>query len=67
MDDAICAQVTPDVFFPEMGQTSIHAQRICENCPVRDICLNYALEHQIWFGVWGGMTPLQRRRIRRAG
>jgi WhiB family redox-sensing transcriptional regulator len=38
---------------------------ICRRCPVRDSCLAYALENNETHGVWGGMTPQQRKDLRR--
>jgi len=47
MDDAKCAEVTPDIFFPEFGNNhSRQAVKICEACPVRLICLEYALVNE---------------------
>jgi len=40
------------------------AIRICEQCPVRQVCRRYALENGEKFGVWGGLTETERRRIR---
>jgi WhiB family redox-sensing transcriptional regulator len=66
MDDAICAEVTPDIFFPETGNAfTRQAKAICAECPVRQICLEYSFEHDIWFGIWGGLTPAERRRAKR--
>lgn len=38
---------------------------ICEGCPVIVPCLDYAISNRIVFGVWGGMSPAERRRVRR--
>lgn len=54
-----------DVFFPSDGVGVLRAQRICAGCPVRDICLEYALEAKIEHGVWGGTSERQRHRLRR--
>jgi WhiB family redox-sensing transcriptional regulator len=40
------------------------AIRICEQCPVRQVCRRYALENGEKFGVWGGLTETERRRLR---
>ena len=67
MDDAACAEVTPDIFFPEQGGAPIAQVRaICESCPVRLVCLEYAVSEHIGWGVWGGLTASERRRLRRA-
>lgn len=65
-DDALCAQTDPDLFHPEPGQTSTTAKRVCMACPARQQCLEHAVTHGENVGVWGGMTPNQRKAIRRA-
>ena len=66
-DRALCAQVTGDMFFPEKGEPSAAAKRVCRICEVRAECLEYALEHDERFGVWGGMSERERRRLKREG
>jgi WhiB family transcriptional regulator, redox-sensing transcriptional regulator len=61
-DDALCAQVGGDTWFPEKGGSTRDAKRICQNCPVRAECLEYALAHDERFGIWGGMSERERRR-----
>ena len=63
--DALCAQTDPEAFFPEKGGSTRDAKRICSGCPVRDECLQYALEHDERFGIWGGLSERERRRRRR--
>jgi WhiB family redox-sensing transcriptional regulator len=66
MDDAACAEVTPDVFFPEFGNNhSRQAIKICDACPVKLLCLEYALGNEEVWGIWGGLTPNQRKRLKR--
>lgn len=38
---------------------------ICSACPVRDACLTHALDEKERWGMWGGLTPIERRRIER--
>ncbi|AKK10515.1 WhiB family transcriptional regulator [Corynebacterium uterequi] len=64
-DQALCAQTDPEAFFPEKGGSTREAKRICQACAVRDECLEFALEHDQRFGVWGGLTDRERRRLRR--
>jgi WhiB family redox-sensing transcriptional regulator len=59
-DRALCAQVDPDLWFPEKGCSPRPAVRICQDCPVRAECLSYALAHHEWWGVWGGLTYRER-------
>jgi WhiB family transcriptional regulator, redox-sensing transcriptional regulator len=63
--DAACASSDPTVFYVERGCSSRAARRICENCPVRAECLEYALQNNEQFGIWGGMSERQRRELRR--
>jgi WhiB family redox-sensing transcriptional regulator len=62
---ALCAQTDPEAFFPEKGGSTREAKRICSGCEVRDECLEYALEKDERFGIWGGMSERERRRLRR--
>ena len=64
MGDALCKEVGLDLFFPEKGENITAARRTCMACPVTAACLDYAVLHHIDFGVWGGTSPRQRRRIR---
>lgn len=61
--DAICAQVCGDMWFPDKGQNGTDAKELCETCPVVEMCLKYALEHGERFGIWGGKTERERHRI----
>ena len=65
-DEALCAQTDPEAFFPEKGGSTREAKRVCQTCPVRAQCLEYALEHDERFGIWGGLSERERRRLRRA-
>lgn len=60
-----CAEVDPDLWFPDQGSSSVAAKAVCLACDVRAECLDYALEHGER-GIWGGTTENQRRAIRRA-
>ena len=60
-----CADEPPSRFFPSDGVGVEVARRICANCPVKEPCLEYALEHRIEHGVWGGCSERERRRILR--
>jgi WhiB family redox-sensing transcriptional regulator len=63
---ALCAQTDPEAFFPEKGGSTREAKRICSGCEVRAECLEYALAHDERFGIWGGLSERERRRLRRA-
>jgi WhiB family transcriptional regulator, redox-sensing transcriptional regulator len=62
---ANCLGVDPDLFFPERGASTKEAKSVCGGCEVRMECLEYALRHGEKFGIWGGMSERERRRIRR--
>ena len=64
-DMANCLGVDPDLFFPERGASTREAKEVCRGCVVRDDCLEYALANGEKFGIWGGMSERERRRIRR--
>lgn len=66
MKEASCANVNPDLFFPVRGANSLTAKRICAGCAVRDQCLEWALEQDEEYGVFGGASPKERRQIQRA-
>ncbi|PFG20348.1 WhiB family transcriptional regulator [Serinibacter salmoneus] len=62
---ALCAQTDPEAFFPEKGGSTREAKRVCVSCEVRSECLEYALEHDERFGIWGGMSERERRKLKR--
>ncbi len=64
--EALCAQTDPEAFFPEKGGSTREAKRVCQNCTVRAECLEYALAHDERFGIWGGLSERERRKLKRA-
>lgn len=64
MVEGLCAQVDPEAWYPEKGGSTRDAKRICEDCPVRAECLNYALAHDERFGIWGGKSERERRKLK---
>jgi WhiB family redox-sensing transcriptional regulator len=62
---ALCAQTDPEAFFPEKGGSTREAKRICQGCEVRSECLGYALAHDERFGIWGGLSERERRRLKK--
>lgn len=62
---ANCLGVDPDLFFPERGASTREAKAVCRGCEVRLECLEYALGHGEKFGIWGGLSERERRRVRR--
>ena len=61
-----CNNHPPAVFFPSDGVGVETAKEICSSCPVKEECLDYALEHRVDHGVWGATSERQRRRILKA-
>jgi WhiB family transcriptional regulator, redox-sensing transcriptional regulator len=62
---ALCAQTDPEAFFPEKGGSTREAKRVCASCEVRVECLEYALANDERFGIWGGMSERERRRLKK--
>lgn len=62
---ARCTEVDPEIFFPERGGSSKAARAVCGECSVRQECLLYALANREQFGIWGGTSERERRRLRR--
>ena len=62
---ALCAQTDPEAFFPEKGGSTREAKRICLGCDVKDDCLEYALAHDERFGIWGGLSERERRKLKK--
>lgn len=60
---ALCAQTDPESFFPEKGGSTREAKKVCLACEVRSECLEYALSNDERFGIWGGLSERERRRI----
>jgi WhiB family transcriptional regulator, redox-sensing transcriptional regulator len=63
---ANCMGVDPELFFPERGSSTREAKEVCRGCVVREECLDYAIAHGEKFGIWGGLSERERRRVRRA-
>ena len=63
---ALCAQTDPEAFFPEKGGSTREAKAAAQSCEVRQQCLEYALANDERFGIWGGLSERERRRLRRS-
>lgn len=69
--EAVCAQIGGDIWHPEKGGSTREAKLVCnggpgrEPCPVRAECLQYALDHDERFGIWGGYSERERRALKR--
>jgi len=62
---AACRGIDPDVFYPVSDEEADEAKAICDQCAVRESCLEHALSHREREGIWGGTTERERRRIHR--
>ena len=62
---ALCAQTDPEAFFPEKGGSTREAKKVCVSCEVRAECLEYALENDERFGILGGLSERERRKLKR--
>jgi WhiB family redox-sensing transcriptional regulator len=71
MEFAACTTADPEAWFPAKGSSTREAKQICNGrkglrpCPVRSQCLEYALSHDDRFGVWGGKSDRERRKLKR--
>ena len=63
---ANCMGVDPELFFPERGASTREAKEVCRGCVVRTECLEYALANGEKFGIWGGLSERERRKVRRS-
>jgi len=63
--EAKCRGANPGMFFPERGASTRAAKQVCSDCKVRAQCLESALEYNEKFGIWGGLSERERRRVRR--
>lgn len=62
---ALCAQTDPEAFFPEKGGSTREAKKVCVGCEVRAECLEFALAHDERFGIWGGLSERERRKLKK--
>ena len=65
-DYAACQEVDGEAFYPEKGESTRAAKKVCAGCFVREQCLAYALATNQDWGVWGGLSVRERRRLKRA-
>lgn len=64
-EQGVCGQVDPELFFPEAGASTAIPKRLCLSCPVLVECRDWALAHNVRYGVWGGLSERERTRLRR--
>lgn len=61
---ALCVQIDPEIFFPEKGGSTRAAKKVCLSCDARSKCLEYALANDERFGIWGGLSERERRKLK---
>lgn len=63
-ENALCAQTDSEAFFPEKGGSTRQAKKVCLTCISRAACLDYALVNDARFGIWGGLSERERRKLK---
>lgn len=63
-----CQTTDPEIWFSDdMEGSGTHyklAKQLCNECPVQNLCLQFSLVSEEQYGVWGGLTPRERRSMR---
>jgi len=67
VQDALCGQTDPEAFFPPKGSAATDAKKVCARCDVRAECLDYALRTNQRYGIYGGLSERERRKLRKGG
>lgn len=62
-NDIACKNVDTNLFFSELKSKIEKAKTICNSCPVKSECLEFALNDGIEFGIFGGATPQERKQL----
>ena len=62
-DRAACRVIPVELFFPPAEQEADDAKLVCQECSVKDPCLEFAITAGERFGIWGGLTPQERRSL----
>lgn len=61
IDNVACTSDQMNLFFSELKSKVAKAKAICDTCPVKNDCLQFALREDIEFGIFGGATPQERK------
>lgn len=64
-DRGLCNETDPELFYPEIGSTGIEAKKVCVRCPVQKKCIDWAMETEEPWGVWGGYTAHERQLMKK--
>jgi WhiB family redox-sensing transcriptional regulator len=68
--ESACREEDPELFFPvgnnpAADAKAAEAKQVCKRCPVRELCLQWAMDTNQDAGVWGGLTEGERRNLKR--
>ncbi len=63
LDGAACTGMDGELWFTTYAPSRAFARDVCASCPVRERCLQFALEERIAFGIWGGLDERERVRL----
>ncbi len=63
--NAACAEVAPELWFPEKGGKVKFAEDLCKRCEIQLPCLQWSLDNKEQWGTWGGVSENQRKQILR--
>jgi len=61
--EPVCAQTDPEIWFPDKGEAVAAAKKLCNTCPLKEICLEFAITNQETYGVWGGLGAKARYKL----
>lgn len=64
-EEALCKNVSTEIFFSYHKSDIEKAKKTCSKCPVREECLLFAVNHNIFYGIYGGLDPEERKRVKR--
>lgn len=65
-DLALCAEIGGDgLWFPGKGGSDRQAKAVCAVCPSKGPCLEWALDYDEEFGIWGGLSRAEREHLMR--
>lgn len=65
VDEGLCGQTDPEIFFPGKEGSTAPAKRVCAACPVLAECRAWAIPNEV-YGIWGGLSEQERRKARSA-
>ena len=64
-ESGACNGMDPEIFYPRRGDSPASAKQVCHVCPVKRQCLEYALQTDERYGIWGGASEHERRQLKR--